>query len=133
MLMKDKNSNGKQIWYLVILISYSILILGCLSSLCSLHCRPLYTSQQRGHHCLHSSLYGKKCGFHPLVLGSALGAPERTSCVFFLTFRDGQIKSQRPQPWGRPCHQSPVHWVWWWVCPSPLWASLPLQLGLLVQ
>ena len=65
MLMKGKNLNGTQIWYLVILISYSIFILGCLSSLCSLRCRLLYKSQQRGHRCLHSSLYGKKMWLSP--------------------------------------------------------------------
>lgn len=90
-----------------------ILILGCLSSLCSLHCRRCINPNKEGHHCLHSSFYGEKMCFHPLVLDlpPLWGPWKRTSYVSSLTFRDGQIKSQRPQPWGRPCHQSPVHWV----------------------
>lgn len=35
---------------------------------------------------------GKNVAFTHWYLGSALGAPKRASCVFFLTFRDVQIK-----------------------------------------
>lgn len=69
----------------------------------------------------------------PLVLGSALGGPGKNFMPFLDLQRDGQIKSQRPQPCGQAMPSEPGSLgLVVGVSFTPL--GLPaLQLGLLVQ